>query len=165
MSVLVKITPQEYETMIANMYPKVQKGNFSEVIAVMRGGMIASQYISRTFNLPCGVYSPQDHLLVRRTLDGPILFVDDHIGVGKTVRNLALFMDTFHPMVRWNFFPVFIDSKYSIQDRRIIDSFRSDKWLVAPGAIENKSEEFYENALKTRTREYARDELASKEDA
>lgn len=163
MNAIKEITPQEYESLIKLMYPVVEKGNYSEIVSVMRGGMIAAQYISRYFNLPCGVYYPEDNLLIRRS-SGKILFVEDNIGVGRTVCELISFMDKDNPNIEWNFFPVFIDERYQIPDTRVLDSYRASEWLIVPGRVRKvKSAEVYSEYMKKGVREYSRDSNQEKQ--
>lgn len=157
-----KLSYEDYEKLLFNMYTKIKNENFSEIIAVMRKGMIPSQYLSCLLGIPCGVYYPADNLLVRRTKAGKILFVDDVISVGRTVNTVISFMDSQHPNVDWKFFSIFIDTKYVITDSRVIDSFRPDNWLVVPWSAKDDIA-CYEQLTKTGTRMYSRDSLIHKE--
>ena len=159
--VVEEITANDYEAMIFGMLPAIQAAGYSEVVAVMRGGMIAAQYISRLLRLPCGVYYPEDNLLIRRTKAGKVLFIEDNIGVGRTVEQVVEFMAREHPGVDWNFFPVFIDKDYVIRDSHVLDSFRPSNWLLVPGRVYKKisPQDFikYWQYMKNRVRVYSRD--------
>lgn len=158
-----RVSYEEYEQLLVGMYEQVKNAGFSEVIAVMRKGMMAAYYLSYRLEVPCGVYYPQDTTLLRRTKEGSILFVDDSISLGRTFDGLAFFMDSNFPSINWKFFPVFIDSAYTIKDSRILDSYRPTDWFVAPWSQWKEATEGYKHYTDTGSRKYARDSIALKE--
>lgn len=131
----VKLDYETYKNFCLCMAEKIREFKADEIIAVMRGGMSAAHIISKHLNLPCGAYFPGNlpGLYITKTTSRRLVFVEDLIAKGRTLKELTDFMQTNANQCSWSFAPVLIDSRVDLTMPNILTyGMVTPHWVVMP---------------------------------
>jgi hypothetical protein len=105
-----------------------------QIIAVVRGGVSPAHIIARKLDLPMGFFVPGDCLASSKLwfsefYGGPLVFVEDMVGKGRT---LALIRESMKNLNKfnWNFVPIVVDGK--IELKFPVYGIKTLQWVVFP---------------------------------
>jgi len=124
--------------------PELEKMEFDEVVAVVRGGLTAAHYLAKQLRLPVGVYYPSNdaystpRLMLAKKKSDKLLFVEDLVAFGRTYNELKRFMKGF-PEVEWHFMPVLVDKAYEGDFK--LQTLKTDDWIIFPYENSDKMQE------------------------
>lgn len=124
---------------------EIKAENFDEIVAIVRGGLSAAQYIAKQLQLPVGVYYPSNdtystpRIMLAKKKSSKILFVEDLVAQGRTYNELEEFMKGF-PETKWEFLPVLVDEGYNVRKFKF-QCLKTETWVVFPYEKMEKTEE------------------------
>lgn len=131
----ITLTYDRMTAILDEMIPELRQRGYDEVVAVVRGGMTAAQYIAKQLRLPVGVYYPSNDvyhtprlMTCKRKVDR-LLFVEDLIAKGRTKDELDHFMRGFEG-VAYDFLPLVVDAHYV--GHVDLYGMRTERWVVFP---------------------------------
>lgn len=133
------LTYEQMTGLITPFLPKLEEEKFDEVVAIVRGGMTAAQFIAKRLGLPVGVYYPSNadyespRLLTQRSKSRKLLFVEDLVALGRTYKELEFIMRLLqreNKQYSFKFMPILVDAAYS-EDFEY-QCLKTSDWIVFP---------------------------------
>lgn len=110
-----QMTDEEGEHYFFNMLKQIQDFDPDEIIAVARSGFSYASWISQVLKLPLGAYWPREETLVfthdrhRDLKIHRVVFVDDNILGGSTLRKTKSMMKELYPQIDYRWAVLFSD--------------------------------------------------------
>jgi len=102
-----------------------------QIIAVVRGGLSPAHIIARKLDLPMGFFVPRvntSRLWFDESLGGPLVFVEDMVGKGRTLQLVKESLESFN--IKWYFVPIVIDGKLDLEFP--VYGIKTLQWVVFP---------------------------------
>lgn len=111
------------------------------IVPVMRGGMLASQIISKHLMVPCGAIWVDNNDWIKNCKNfdsnyflpknsNNIVFVDDITALGRTKRKIDSMMKFYGEEINWKYASVVVDHKCTEFFDYI--GFQTKHWIVMP---------------------------------
>jgi hypoxanthine phosphoribosyltransferase len=130
------LTYEEMTKALDGKMEELRSLNFSEIVAVVRGGLTAAHYIAKQLRLPVGVYYPSNdayptpRLILAKKNPSRLLFVEDLVAKGRTYLELKNFLDNFPEIEEWHFMPICTDAEYP--ENFNLQVMKASDWIVFP---------------------------------
>lgn len=120
----------EFKKICLDIAEKIKDENYTEIVAVSRGGISASHIISKKLNLPVGYYIPSARICVlnnKKDDNTKICIIEDLVAQGRTY---DLIQEDFKDF-NYDFIPILIDGKYNKNTFKYYGLYSND-WIVFP---------------------------------